>query len=293
MAHCHPTFVHLALGAVPCKGHCSMINATILWNQTSLSSTSDSATFWASHVVLVVKNPPANAGDLRGTGSIPVLGRSPGRGHGNPLQYSCLENPMDRGAWRAIAHGFEQSQTLLKWLGTHICHFLPGELWMEYITPLRLSVLLYKLIFLTLSLGRFKEITYIRTQAAICSVNSHCYYSSLKEELVLQDSQWLKCGSICKSHSQSTNTSCWDTHTQTSSHMLTQAREWASGICENIKEMPKCRIPSGFHPWSSWWSPNSADLQQFHQENRKQFWTLPFTWGNVCEPTTHTFPLTR
>ena len=60
---------------------------------------------------------------------------------------------------------------------------------MEYITPLRLSVLLYKLIFLTLSIGRFKEITYIRTQAAIWSVNSHYYYSSLKEELVLQDSQ--------------------------------------------------------------------------------------------------------
>ena len=127
------------------------MDATILWNQTSLSLTSDSATFWASHVALVVKNPPANAGDLRGTDSILALGRSPGRGHGNPLQYSCLENPMDRGAWQATAHGFKQSQTLLKWLGTHICHFLPGELWMEYITSLRLSFLLYKLIFLTVA----------------------------------------------------------------------------------------------------------------------------------------------
>ena len=50
----------------------------------------------ASQVALAVKNPPANAGDL---GSIPGLGRSPGEGHGNPLQYSCLENPTDRGAW--------------------------------------------------------------------------------------------------------------------------------------------------------------------------------------------------
>ena len=50
-------------------------------------------------MVLVVKNPPANAREL---GSIPGLGRSPGGGHGNPLQYSCLENPMDRGAWRGI-----------------------------------------------------------------------------------------------------------------------------------------------------------------------------------------------
>ena len=53
----------------------------------------------ASQVVLVVNNLPANAGDVRDKGSIPGSGRSPGRRHGNPLQYSCLENPMDRGAW--------------------------------------------------------------------------------------------------------------------------------------------------------------------------------------------------
>jgi len=47
----------------------------------------------------VVKNPPANAGDIRDVGLISGLGRSPGGGHGNPLQYPCLENPMDRGAW--------------------------------------------------------------------------------------------------------------------------------------------------------------------------------------------------
>ena len=55
----------------------------------------------ASKVALVVKNTPANAGDLRDLDSIPGLGRSPGGGHGNPLQYSCLENPMDRGTWQA------------------------------------------------------------------------------------------------------------------------------------------------------------------------------------------------
>ena len=54
---------------------------------------------WASQVALVVKNLPANAGDTGYGGSIPELGRSPGRGHGNPLQYSYLENSMDRGAW--------------------------------------------------------------------------------------------------------------------------------------------------------------------------------------------------
>ena len=59
----------------------------------------------ASQVALVVKNPHANAGDIRDVSSIPGWGRSPAVGHGNPLQYSCLENPMDRGAWQAIAHG--------------------------------------------------------------------------------------------------------------------------------------------------------------------------------------------
>ena len=53
----------------------------------------------AYQVVTVVKNAHANSGDLRDMGSVPGLGRCPGGGHGNPLQYSCLENPMDRGAW--------------------------------------------------------------------------------------------------------------------------------------------------------------------------------------------------
>ena len=53
----------------------------------------------ASQVALVVENPPANIGDIRDSGLIPGSGRSPGGGHGNPLQCSCLENPMDRGAW--------------------------------------------------------------------------------------------------------------------------------------------------------------------------------------------------
>ena len=61
--------------------------------------------YWASQGALVVKIPPANAGDIRDVGSIPGSGRSPGGGHGSPLQYSCLENPMDRGAWRATVHG--------------------------------------------------------------------------------------------------------------------------------------------------------------------------------------------
>ena len=55
-------------------------------------------------MVIVVKNLPANAGDIRDAGSIPGLGRFPGKGNGNRLQYSCLEKPMDRGAWQATIH---------------------------------------------------------------------------------------------------------------------------------------------------------------------------------------------
>ena len=74
---------------------------------------------WTSQVALVVKNLPANAGDIRDTDSIPGSGRSPGEGNGNPLQYSCLENPIDRGAWWAIFHRVAQSWTQLKQLSTH------------------------------------------------------------------------------------------------------------------------------------------------------------------------------
>ena len=59
----------------------------------------------------MVKDLPANAGDVRDADSIPGSGRSPGGGHGNPLQYSCLENPMDRGAWWATGHGVTESDT--------------------------------------------------------------------------------------------------------------------------------------------------------------------------------------
>ena len=70
-------------------------------------------------VVAVVKNPPANAGDGSDEGSIPGSGRSPGGGHGNPFQYSCLEYPMDKGAWRARVHRVTKSWTRLKRQHTH------------------------------------------------------------------------------------------------------------------------------------------------------------------------------
>ena len=79
-----------------------------LWTRLKLTLATDGVR--ASQAVLVVKNLPAIAGDIRDTDSMPGSGRSPGGRHGNPLQYSCLENPMDRGAWQATVHGVAKSQ---------------------------------------------------------------------------------------------------------------------------------------------------------------------------------------
>ena len=76
-------------------------------------------------MALLVNNPPANAGDVRDAGSIPGSGRSPREGNGNPIQYSCLENPLDRGVWRAVVYRVAKSWTKLKWLSTHTHSYLP------------------------------------------------------------------------------------------------------------------------------------------------------------------------
>ena len=86
------------------------------------------------------KNLPSNAGDLiRDAGLIPGLGRSPGGGHGNLLQYSCLKNPMDRGAWRATVHRVTKSRTRVKRLSTH--NILVGLKQVTHPTPPSLPAL--------------------------------------------------------------------------------------------------------------------------------------------------------
>ena len=70
--------------------------------------------------MLVVKNPSINAGNIKDSGLIPGSGRGPGGGNGNPLQYSCLENPMDRGAWWATVHGVPKSGTTERFSTQHI-----------------------------------------------------------------------------------------------------------------------------------------------------------------------------
>ena len=74
------------------------------------------------HLLLSLKNLPDNAGDERDSGLIPGLGKSPGEENGNPLQYSCLENPMGRGSWQATVHGVAESGTTDQW--THTLPFL-------------------------------------------------------------------------------------------------------------------------------------------------------------------------
>ena len=83
------------------------VTSILVWSLNSIHYYSH----WTSQVALVVKNLPANAGDTRDTGSVPGLGRSPGGGHGIPLQYSCLENSMDRGALWAAVHGVAELDT--------------------------------------------------------------------------------------------------------------------------------------------------------------------------------------
>ena len=83
----------------------------------------------------MVKNPPANAGDIRDVGSIPGWGRSPGGGHGNPLQYSCQENSMDRGAWLATFHGVKKNMNWATWLNMteQLIHFQKLKIFWNYL----------------------------------------------------------------------------------------------------------------------------------------------------------------
>ena len=110
--------------------HCRpVVSSCISWSQRTFSKWARSGrkdsqqsieffTLLQSKQFGSCKNPPANAGDIRDVAWIPGSGRSPGGGHGNPLQYSCLGNPMDRGALWTTVHGVAKSHT---WLNTHSC----------------------------------------------------------------------------------------------------------------------------------------------------------------------------
>ena len=96
----------------------------------------------------MVRNSPANAGDIRDVGSIPGCGKSPEGGHDNPLQYSCLENPMDRGAWWATVHGVAELDTTkqLSKCTTLYGDILGNELYLETLSASQQSFPLFILI---------------------------------------------------------------------------------------------------------------------------------------------------
>ena len=101
-------------------------------NVNHLQKRGETRKCWASQVEPVVKNSPASVGRIRDVGLITGLGRSPGGENGNPLQYSCLENSMDKGAWRATIHGVTKSQTRLKQLSTHTQEMPLSPTWTEF-----------------------------------------------------------------------------------------------------------------------------------------------------------------
>ena len=119
------------------------------WSPSTKTDAIGTFFWWASQAALVVMNSPAHAWDLRDLG----LGRYAGGGHSHPLQFSCLENPMDRGAWWATIHRVVKTQTQLRWLSTHArtyrqilcycaslcryCFFLFFTKWMFMITQLQ------------------------------------------------------------------------------------------------------------------------------------------------------------
>ena len=103
------------------KGLSRVFSSTTIWKHQFVGA---QPSLWSnSQVVTVVKNPPTNAGNVRKSGSIPGLEKYPGVGNGNPLLYSCLENPMDRGAWQPTVHRCTKSWTLLKQLSMHACSY--------------------------------------------------------------------------------------------------------------------------------------------------------------------------
>ena len=96
------------------------VKTLVSWQDLIILNIGHSCSYFeVSQAALGVKNPPANAGDIRDKDSIPGLGRPSGGGHGNPLQYSGLVNPMDRGIWWATVHRVIKNQTWLKWLSRH------------------------------------------------------------------------------------------------------------------------------------------------------------------------------
>ena len=159
---------------------------------------------WGFPGGIVLKNPPAKVGDTRDSSSIPGLGRSPGGGNGNPLQYSFLENPMDRGAWRATVHGVTKSGT---WLSTDTKEWTKkntGNVWVIHVTknlpPCHKARCLWEADFvifepsisLVVSPPHFVFVTCIPSSLRACLISSkQDHHQSLKDKLPGKQSEVL------------------------------------------------------------------------------------------------------
>ena len=121
----------------------------------------------------MLENPPVNSGDIRGLGLIPVSGRSAGGGHSIPIQYSCLGNPMDRGAWRATVHGVTKSWTWLKQLSN--TNRVTDKICMQTLSTIKLFL---KIASKAHSTGVQRGITTISFMGIKTSLSMHriCYY---------------------------------------------------------------------------------------------------------------------
>ena len=126
--------------------------------------------YWASQGALVVKNPSTTAGDVRNMSSIPWSGRSPGEGYGNPLQHSCLENPMDREAWRATVHGVARESDMTQWQNNILKIHLPARSSSGYDTVSRtVQHKIWKEYEDSDNLGYCPALTFVRIQAVCIS----------------------------------------------------------------------------------------------------------------------------
>ena len=147
------------------------IGSGCLWREGKGSFETMLSILRVSQGALVANNLPASAGDVRDADLIPGLGRSTGESHGNPLQYPCLEDPMDRGAWRAVVHRVASSQTRLKWLHARgqVCVTVLG--WWTHSS------------------------TFVKTHRAILSIEWNLIYTNLKElaRSTGESQEWTHC----------------------------------------------------------------------------------------------------
>ena len=219
----------------------------------------------ASPVVLVVKNPTANARDVRDTGSIPGLGRSPGERHGNPLEYSFLENPRDRDCQTAV-HRVAQSRTRLKWLRMErdtwrTCKFSVAKIKTSLVSEARLQVYCMTLSFST------GYTPYLRRKEILYSFSVFCGF---------QEQSWLR-GAVSEVKvAQLCPTLCdpmdYTVHRILQARILEQvAFPFSRGSSQPRDQTQVSRIAGGF--FTSWATREARETLLMEEESVGDYWS--------------------